>query len=104
MEGATLQSRNAFVCQLLAAVDETRLLSTIFFGLTGNFFVVGLVRLTQVGGVGVRHSAFLTHPQQGRAGVQAAGEGNAYFLASGNMLKNGCHEESFKIKRCRCVS
>jgi hypothetical protein len=38
----------------------------------------------------------LTHPKQCSAGVQTAGESYAYFLARGDVLKNGCHACTFK--------
>ena len=91
-----LQGRNAFMGQLFAAVYEAGQLSAVFFGFSRNFFVVGFVGLAEVGGVSVRHSAFLTHPEQSSTGVQAARKCNAYFLARGNVLKNGGHACSFK--------
>ena len=98
VECTALQCGNAFVGQLFAAVNEASQFGTVFLGLARNFFVVGFVRLAQVGGVGVGHGAFLTHPKQCSTGVQAAGEGNADFLARGDVLKNGCHACTFKCE------
>jgi hypothetical protein len=101
VESATLQCGNAFVRQLLAAVDQARLFCAVFIGFTRNLFVVGFVGLAQVGCVGIWHSAFSAHPQQGCAGVQAARKCDADFLAGGNVLKNGGHGSSFQM---RCES
>jgi hypothetical protein len=91
VEGATLQRGNAFVGQLRAAVDQTRFLGAIPQRLARDFLVVGFIGLTEVGGVGVGDRTLLFHPEQGGAGVESAGEGNADFLFQGQVLKNGGH-------------
>src|SRR5256885_9272798 len=57
------------------------LLGAVLHGLAGDFVVVGLVGLAQVGRVGVGQGALVLHPAQGSAGVQAAREGDADLLA-----------------------
>jgi hypothetical protein len=91
VEGAALHRGNAFGGQLAAAVDQARLLGAVFHGLARDFVVVGLVGLAQVGGVGIGDGAFLAHPQQRGAGVQAAGEGDADLLLGGEVLENRGH-------------
>ncbi|MNV03146.1 hypothetical protein D3C71_933990 [compost metagenome] len=100
MEGASLQGGNAFVRQLGAAVHQACLLGAVFHGLARNGFVVGLVGLAEVGGVGVGYGALELHPVQGCAGVQAAGECNADLLAEGEVLEDGCHEMLLKNDSC----
>ncbi|OQC05764.1 MAG: hypothetical protein BWX79_02225 [Alphaproteobacteria bacterium ADurb.Bin100] len=91
VEGAALQRGNAFGRQLAAAVDQARLLGAVFHRLARDFVVIGLVGLAQVRRVGVRDGAFLAHPQQRGAGVQAAGERDADLLLGGKVLENRGH-------------
>ena len=91
MEGACLQSRNAFMGQLQAAIDQACLLGAVLHGFAGNGFVIGLVGLPQVGCIGVRYCAFELHPVQGCTGVQTSRESDTDFLTNRKVLKNGCH-------------
>ncbi len=83
MEGTGLEGGDAFANEGAAAVDEAGFFSAVFEGFTGDLVVVGFVGLAEVGGVGVGEGAFLLHPVEGGAGVEAAGEGYADFLAEG---------------------
>ncbi|MPN55332.1 hypothetical protein SDC9_203014 [bioreactor metagenome] len=89
MESAALQRGNAFGYQLFAAIDQACIFGAIQPGFLRNRFVVGFVRLTQIGGIGVRNRALLAHPAQCRAGIETAGKGDAHFLVDGNRLKYG---------------
>ncbi|CFP64961.1 Uncharacterised protein [Bordetella pertussis] len=60
-------------------------------GAAGDFIVVRLVGLAQVGGVRVGHGAFLAHPQQRGAGIEAAGKGDADLLAGRKVRENSSH-------------
>ena len=91
MKRATLQSGNTFGCQLAAAIDQAGVLGAVLHGFAWNLVVVSLVGLAQIGGVSVRNGAFVTHPVQRGARVQTAGKRDAYFLAGGDILKNGGH-------------
>ena len=91
VKGAALDCGNALVRQLAAAVDQTCFLRAVGHGLARNFFVVGLVGLAQVGGVGIGQGAFLLHPQKGCRCVEAAREGDAHFLPFGQVLQDGAH-------------
>lgn len=99
VEGAGLDGGNAFIGQLRAAVDQASLLCTVFQGLAGDGIVVFLVGLAEIGGVGIGQGALVLHPAQGRAGVQAAGEGDADLLADGNVLQDGFHGVSLQNDR-----
>ena len=57
VEAAALQDREPFGDELRAAVDEAGLLGAVLQRAPGNLVVVGLVGLTEVGGVGVRDRA-----------------------------------------------
>ena len=94
MESATLDGSNAFVCELCAAVDQARFGGAVFHGFAWDFVVVGFVGLAEVGGVGIGHGAFLLHPQQGSAGVQAARESDADFFTFWQVLQYGAHGDS----------
>ena len=94
MEGAGLQRGQAFGGELAAAVDQARQFGAVLHRLARNLFVVGLVGLAEVGGVGVGQGALLLHPVQCGAGIEPAGESDADFLAGGNVLKNGRHGAS----------
>jgi len=95
VEGTRLQRGNAFGGELGAAVDQAGLRGAVFHRLARNLVVIRLVGLAEVGGVGVRDGALELHPVQRGAGVQAAGKGNADFVADGEVLKNGGHEGSW---------
>ena len=83
VEGAGLEGGDAFADERAAAVDEAGLLGAVLEGLAGDRVVVGFVGLAEVGGVGVGEGALLLHPVERGAGVEAAGEGDADFLAEG---------------------
>ena len=91
VEGSGLEGGEAFADELGAAVDEAGLFGAVLEGGAGDGVVVGLVGLAEVGGVGVRDGAFLLHPVEGGGGVEAAGEGDADFLAGGKMFEDGGH-------------
>src|SRR5690606_40842674 len=91
MKSATLKRGDAFGHQLRPAVDQTRFLRAILFGVPWNGIVVGLVRLAQIGRVGVGNGALVAHPQQGSAGVQPARESNTDLLADRYIFEYGCH-------------
>ena len=91
VECAALQRGNTLGGELAAAVDQTRFFRTVFHGFARNIVVIGFVGLAQIGGVGIWHRALVAHPVQGGAGVKAAREGNADFLANGNILEDGGH-------------
>ncbi|MNT78587.1 hypothetical protein D3C72_2178350 [compost metagenome] len=91
MERARLQGGDAFGHELRAAVDQAGVFGAVGQGLAGDLVVVGLVGLAQVGGVGVGDGAVVAHPQERRAGVQAAGKGDADFLAGGQVREDSGH-------------
>ncbi len=72
VESAALQGGDTFGHQLFAAIDQARQFSTVGFGFFRDGVVVRLVRLAQVGCVGVRNRTFLAHPVQRSAGIEAA--------------------------------
>ncbi|MNT47386.1 hypothetical protein D3C72_1840970 [compost metagenome] len=86
-----MQGGDAFGHQLRAAVDQAGLFGAVGQGLAGNFVVVGLVGLTQVGRVGVGDGAVVAHPQQGCAGVETAGKGDADLLAGRKVREDSGH-------------
>ena len=83
VESATLNSGDAFVCQLGAAIDQARHFGAVLLGFARDFVVVALVGLAQIGSVGKRNGALLAHPQQGCAGIKAARKSDADLLAGG---------------------
>ncbi len=85
-----------------AAVDEAGLLGAVLERLARDLVVVGLVRLAEVGGVGVGDRALLLHPVERGGGVEAAGEGDADLLADGQRFEDYGHEE--KLSVCSCNS
>ena len=91
VEGAGLQRGEAFGGELAAAVDQPGALGAVLHGLARDLFVVGLVGLAEVGGVGIGDRALLLHPVQRGAGVQAPGEGDADLLAGGYVLQDRRH-------------
>ena len=91
VERPALQHREPFRHQLRAAVDEPRLLGAVLQCAARDVVVVGFVRLTEVGGVGVRNRALGPHPVKGGARVEAAGKRDADPLARRHALKNVRH-------------
>ena len=91
VERAALQRRDAFGDELRAAVDQARLLGAVLQRPARDVVVVRFVGLAEVRRVGVGDRAFLPHPVQRRARVEAAGKRDADFLAGGNTLKDGGH-------------
>src|SRR5262249_7115710 len=89
VKSAALKRREAFEDQLTPAIDEPRLLRAVELGASRDVVVVGLVRLSEVGGIRVRNRAALSHPVERRAGVESAGERDADLLAGRERLKNG---------------
>jgi hypothetical protein len=47
--------------------------------------------LAEVGSIGVGESALLLHPVEGGGGIEAAGEGDADFLADGEGFEDDGH-------------
>ena len=88
VEGAGLNGGDAFVHELFAAVDQAGVFGAVLHGATRNGFIVSFVGLAEVGRVGVRQSALVLHPAKSSARIEAAGKGNADFLADGNALKD----------------
>jgi hypothetical protein len=91
VEGAALQRRDALMPRAGLRQSIRRACSAPYsIALLRDGVVVGFVGLAQVGRVGVRHGAFLAHPVQRGAGVQAAGEGDAdLLLADGKVFEDG---------------
>ena len=91
VEGAGLQRGDALGDELLAAVDQARLLGAVLQGAARDLVVIGLVGLAEVGRVGVGNGALGAHPMDGGAGIEAAGEGEADLFARRQVLKNVSH-------------
>ncbi len=100
MEGAALQCGQSFLHQLHAAVDEAALLGAVFQRAPRDILIIGLVRLAEVGRIAVGNRSLLAHPVNGRAGIQAAGEGDANFFPNRKTLQNIAHE-SFLFRSAR---
>jgi hypothetical protein len=92
VERAALQDGQPLRDELGTAVDQARLLGPVLQRPARDVLVVRLVRLTEVGGVRVGNGPFRPHPVQRGAGIEAAGERNAYFLARGKCLKDIGHQ------------
>ena len=93
VEGAALQRGESFADQLLAAIDEAGLLGAVFEGAARDVVVVGFIRLSEMRRVAVGDRALLTHPVDGGAGVEAAGEGDADVVPDGEGLQDSAHVE-----------
>src|SRR5262249_56035064 len=89
---------NALVEKLGAGIHEPGLFRTEFERLARYGIVVGLVRLAEIRSVSKGASAFLLHPQQRCAGVEAAGEGDADFFALGQAFQDRTHQTSNRSK------
>ena len=89
VEGTALQRGQPFSGQLRAAIHQTGFFCAVFHRLAGDFVVISLVGLAQVGGVSVGQGTLEFHPVQGRAGVQATRECDTNLLADGGVLQNG---------------
>ena len=87
MKRAGLQGGDAFADQRPAAVDETGFFGAVFERFARDVVVVGLVRLAEIGRVGVGHGALLLHPVQRGAGIEAAGKSDADFLADRQAIR-----------------
>ncbi len=98
VEGTGLDGGNTFVHQLRAAIHQSGFFGAVLQGLARNLVVVGLVRLAEVGGIGKGAGAFLLHPQQRRAGVETAREGDADFFAFGQAFQDRTHRASNRSK------
>jgi hypothetical protein len=103
VERAALERREPFGDELRAAVDEARLLGAVRERAAGDVVVVGLVRLAEVRGVGVRDRAAPLHPVQRGARVETARERDADPLADGKVLEDvaqiGCSWERRALGR-----
>ena len=91
VECAGLQRRHAFRHELLATVDQARLLGAVLQGAAGNLTVIGLVGLAEVRSIRERHRAVAAHPVEGGARIEAAGKRNTHLLAGGKGLDDGGH-------------
>ena len=99
VECAGLNGGNAFGHKLRTAVDQTGGFCTVLHGATRNGFIVVLIGLTEIGRVSVRECTLVLHPAQCGAGIKAARECDADFLADGNALQNRLrHCSLFKTK------
>ncbi len=94
MECAGLERGDTFANERAAAVDEACLFSAVFEGFARDLVVIGFVGLTEVGGVGVGDCALLLHPVKRGAGVESAGEGDAYLLTEGQGFENYGHSDA----------
>ncbi len=83
VEGAAHQRAKPFGDELLPAVNQARLHRAVLPGLLGNTFQVGLIRLAEIGGVGVGQRAFFLHPGDGDRGIEPAGEGQTDLFVLG---------------------
>src|SRR5476651_321918 len=92
MERARLQGRNALGNELRPAVNQPRAFCAVLYCSTGNFIVIILVGLAQVGGVRERYGTFEAHPMQRGAGVEAAGKRDSDALLDGKAFENGGHD------------
>ena len=81
VERAALDRRDAFECELAAAIDEPRLLGAVLDRLPRNGVVVGFVGLAEVCRVGVGDRAFRAHPMERRGRVETTGERDADLFA-----------------------
>jgi hypothetical protein len=95
---------NTFVHQLRAAIHESGFFGAVLQRFTRNLVVVGLVRLAEVGGIGKGAGALLLHPQQRRAGVETAREGDADFFALGQAFQDRTHRASNRSNIVCCLS
>ena len=83
VERTALQRHQALADELVAAVDESRLLGAVDLGAVRDTGEVGLVGLAEVGGVGVRDRAPLAHPGDGGRRVETTGERDSDPFADG---------------------
>ena len=104
MEGARLDGGNTFVDQLRAAIHQPGFLGAELQGLARNLVVVGLVRLAEVRGIGKDAGAFLLHPQQRRAGVEAARESDADVFSFWQAVQNRTHKTSNRLNFDWCAN
>ncbi len=81
VEGAALDGRDALAHHRVPAVHQTGRGAAVLQGHGRDVVHVGLVRLGQVGGVGVDHQALVREPRDSAARVEAAREGDAQFCA-----------------------
>ncbi len=96
VERARLKRRNAFGDKLRTAVDQPGRRGAVLQRLARNLVVVRLVRLAEIGRVRIRDGAFRAHPVERGARIEAAGKGDADFLARGKILQNVAHV-SFRL-------
>ena len=94
VERAGLERGDAFANERPAAVDEAGLFSAVLERLARDLVVIGFVRLTEVGGIGVGQRTLLLHPVKRGAGVQPAREGDANLLADGQRFENYGHSDA----------
>ena len=83
VERAAGERRQAFLDELLAAVDDPRDLGAVFPGAGRDTGHVRFVVLADVGGIGARHGAIRPHPGDGDRRVETAGEGDADTFSDG---------------------
>ncbi|MGY2931171.1 hypothetical protein ACVWZ6_000773 [Bradyrhizobium sp. GM6.1] len=104
MKGAGLDSGDAFVDELRAAIDQQRFLRAELHRLARDLVVIGLIRLAEIGGIGVAARALLLHPEQRRAGIEAARKSDADFLPLGQAFQDRGHGASNRSRRADVVS
>ena len=91
VERPALQRHQALADQLGAAVDDAGRLGPVLPGPLGHALEVGLVGLTEVGGVGVGDRALVAHPGHRRRRVEATGEGDADPFTDGQRRQDFAH-------------
>ncbi|MPN08654.1 hypothetical protein SDC9_155939 [bioreactor metagenome] len=96
VECTALNGSDPFGNELLTAIYQASILSTIFHCTARNGVIVILIRLAQIRSICIWDSPFLSHPQQCCTGVQAAGKSDTNTLTYREMLENRRH----KIKPC----
>ncbi len=79
------------VMAVFGLLRPTSFFSAILQGPARDLVVVGFIGLAKVGGIRVRNGALGTHPVNGGAGIQTAGEGKADFFARRQILKDVSH-------------
>ena len=80
MKCTTHDGDQAFVDQNILAVDDARLFSAISLGTTRDVIEVILIRLAEIGRVGIGHRTPLPHPGNSRRCIKTARERNPNTL------------------------
>lgn len=102
VERAAGQRGQALLDQRRTAVDQACDLRAVRRRTAGHRGDVGLVVLTDVGGVRAGHGALVTHPRDGDRRVEAAREGDTDALAGGQGGENLGHSKSMHCFALSC--